>query len=119
MAGNTASTSPECSGSVSGSFNVFGVNSNSGGCPTGGSNIVPSVDISNILNPLADNGGFIPAAPVSTTTIQTQSLPAGSPAINAGDPNFTTPPDFDQRGSGFARIMGGRVDIGSFEVQDL
>jgi hypothetical protein len=60
-----------------------------------------------MLGPLQDNGG-------STFT---HSLLPGSPAINAGDPSFTPPPFSDQRGLGFARVAGGRIDIGSFEVQ--
>jgi hypothetical protein len=60
-----------------------------------------------MLGPLQDNGG-------STFT---HELLSGSPAINAGDPSFTPPPDYDQRGSGFQRVVNGRVDIGAFEVQ--
>src|SRR5204863_8210142 len=45
----------------------------------------------------------------------THALLPGSPAIDAGDPNFTPPPDTDQRG--YARVYNGRIDIGSFEVQ--
>ena len=41
----------------------------------------------------------------------------GSPAIDAGDPNFTPPPDYDQRGPGYIRVAHGRIDIGAFEVQ--
>jgi len=41
----------------------------------------------------------------------------GSPAIDAGDPNFAPPPFSDQRGPGFNRVVNGRIDIGSFEVQ--
>jgi hypothetical protein len=44
-----------------------------------------------MLGPLQDNGG-------STFT---HALLLGSPAIDAADPNFTPPPFFDQRGSGF------------------
>ena len=40
------------------------------------------------------------------------------PAINAGDPNFVGPPDYDQRGPGYDRVRGGRIDVGSFEVQN-
>ena len=47
----------------------------------------------------------------------THKLLPGSPAINAGDPNFTPPPFFDQRGPGFDRVVNGRIDKGSFEVQ--
>jgi hypothetical protein len=60
-----------------------------------------------MLGPLQDNGG-------STLT---HALLPGSPAINAGDPNFTPPPLYDQRGSPFVRVFNGRIDIGSFEVQ--
>ena len=34
-----------------------------------------------------------------------------------GDPNFTPPPDYDQRGPGFGRVVNDRIDIGAFEVQ--
>jgi N-acetylneuraminic acid mutarotase len=60
-----------------------------------------------MLGPLQDNGG-----PTFTHAL----LPA-SPAINAGNPNFTPPPLYDQRGPGYARVVNGRIDIGSFEVQ--
>lgn len=56
---------------------------------------------------LQDNGG---------PTFTHKPLPH-SPAINAGDPNFTPPPSFDQRGPAFQRVSGGRIDIGSVEVQ--
>src|SRR5262249_28939345 len=56
---------------------------------------------------LQDNGG---------PTLTCKPLPH-SPAINAGDPNFTPPPLFDQRGPAFQRVSGGRIDIGSVEVQ--
>jgi hypothetical protein len=61
-----------------------------------------------LLGPLQDNGG---------PTV-THALLPGSPAINAGDPNFGPPPYYDQRGPGFDRIRGGRIDVGSFEVQN-
>jgi hypothetical protein len=60
-----------------------------------------------LLGPLADNGG----------PTQTHALLAGSPAIDAGDPNPVDPPEWDQRGPGFPRIVNGRIDIGAFEVQ--
>jgi len=60
-----------------------------------------------LLGPLQNNGG---------PTFTHELLP-GSPAIDAGDPNFTPPPFFDQRGPGFDRVVNGRIDIGSFEVQ--
>src|SRR5438132_1551081 len=60
-----------------------------------------------MLGPLQDNGG----------PTFTHALLPGSPAIDAGDPSFTPPPFFDQRGPGFDRVSGSRIDIGSFEVQ--
>ncbi len=62
------------------------------------------------LGPLANNGG----------PTQTHALLPGSPAINAGDPAAGTTlgfPKWDQRGPGFSRVFGGRLDIGAFEVQ--
>ena len=78
---------PELQASLAGNGNIFAANPH--------------------LGPLADNGG----------PTLTHALLPGSPAIDAGDSsntfNFTT----DQRGDGFARIVGPAVDIGSFEVQ--
>jgi len=66
------------------------------------------VDTDPLLGPLQNNGG--PTA--------TYALLPGSPAIDAGDPNFTPPPFYDQRGPDFYRVRNNRVDIGSFEVQE-
>src|SRR5207248_557682 len=60
-----------------------------------------------LLGPLQNNGG----------PTFTHGLLTGSPAINAGDPNFTPPPLYDQRGPGYDRVFNGRIDIGSLEVQ--
>jgi len=60
-----------------------------------------------LIGPLQDNGG--PTA--------THALLTGSLAINTGDPNFTPPPEFDQRGPGYPRVFDGRIDIGAFELQ--
>jgi hypothetical protein len=64
-------------------------------------------DTAPMLGPLQDNGG----------PTFTHALLTGSPAINAGDPSFTPPPLYDQRGPGYDRVVNGRIDIGSFEVQ--
>jgi hypothetical protein len=60
-----------------------------------------------VLGPLQDNGG----------PTFTHALLPGSPAIDTGDPNFTPPPFFDQRGPDFSRVRNGHIDVGSFEVQ--
>jgi hypothetical protein len=60
-----------------------------------------------LLGPLQDNGG---------PTLTHMLLP-GSPAIDAGDPNFTPPPSRDQRGPCFYRVFGRRIDVGSVETQ--
>ena len=60
-----------------------------------------------LLGPLQNNGG----------PTFTHALLPGSPAIDAGDPQFTPPPYYDQRGPGFWRVRNGRIDVGSFEVQ--
>ncbi len=60
-----------------------------------------------LLGPLQNNGGpTLTHAPLT-----------GSPAIDAGDPNFTPPPLRDQRGRCFYRVFGRRIDIGSVEIQ--
>jgi hypothetical protein len=60
-----------------------------------------------LIGPLQDNGG---------PTFTHELLP-GSPAVNTGDPDFTPPPFYDQRGLPFVRVFNNRIDIGSFEVQ--
>jgi hypothetical protein len=65
------------------------------------------INATPMLGPLQNNGG-----PTST-----HKLLPGSLGIDAGDPNFIPPPFFDQRGPGFDRVVGGRIDIGAFEAQ--
>ena len=83
-----------------------GVNGNIVGNGSGG--VIP---ITDILEPvLSDAGG----------PTRIHRLVVGSPALNAGNnaevlAGVTT----DQRGTGFARIVGGIVDIGAFESQTL
>jgi hypothetical protein len=62
-----------------------------------------------VLGPLQNNGG----------ATQTMALLPGSPAINAGPQTVATfaGDEFDQRGTGFARVVDGVVDVGAYEVQ--
>ncbi len=79
-------------------------------------NCVNGTNVNNLtgdplLSALADNGG----------PTQTMALLDGSPAINAGanalavDAN-TNPLSYDQRGSGYDRVIGGTVDMGAYEA---
>ena len=91
----------------SGMATSFGYNLSSddgGGILTGPGD---QINTDPMLGPLEDNGG----------PTFTHALLPGSPAIDAGDPAFTPPPNFDQRGAGFDRVVNGRIDIGSFERQ--
>ena len=69
--------------------------------------------IDPLLGPLADNGG----------PTETHALVFNSPAIDAGDPDFAPPPNFDQRGAPFARVFDGDadtvavIDMGAYERQ--
>lgn len=61
------------------------------------------------LGPLAANGGPTPTR-----------LPLiGSPVWDAGTPSAVGLPTLDQRGTGFARVLGGRVDVGAVESPRL
>jgi parallel beta-helix repeat protein/predicted outer membrane repeat protein len=77
---------------------------NPGGASFGGANNITGVDPA--LGPLGNNGG-------PTETHEPQQ---GSPAIDAGDPAISKPPDEDQRG--LPRIVGEAIDIGSVEQQE-
>jgi hypothetical protein len=94
-------------------FNIDGTITSQGynlSSDDGGGNLTGPGDQINtdpMIGPLRNNGG----------RTLTHALLPGSPAINAGDPNFTPPPLYDQRGNPFVRVFNGRIDIGSFEVQ--
>jgi hypothetical protein len=75
------------------------------GGPTSILNVIYGADSPLLLGPLQDNGG-------PTRTI---APGAGSSAIDAGNPAWSAPPSTDQRGTGFPRLIGARVDIGAVE----
>ncbi|MEX2316869.1 MAG: choice-of-anchor Q domain-containing protein [Pirellulales bacterium] len=79
------------------------------------------INVDPLLGPLANNGG----------PTKTHALLPGSPALDAGNPNFdpgnfAQPIVFDQRGDGYARLVDGGgassrpiVDIGAYESQGV
>jgi hypothetical protein len=90
-----------------GDFNLIGTGS--GGLP-----INAQGNIVGVANPglgqLADNGG----------PTQTIALDFGSPAVGAGNVTYAQdvngqPLPFDQRGTGFPRVVGGTVNIGAVQ----
>jgi hypothetical protein len=83
-----------------------------------------------LLDPLADNGAWFTLPDGSK--IQTHALRnvtgEVSPAIDAGDPSFVPPPQYDQRGLPYGRVIDifpetevrpGDIDIGAFEFQAI
>jgi hypothetical protein len=87
-------------GTLTGSHNLI-----EGQSPAG---LTDTITAAPLLGPLQDNGG----------PTRTRALLPGSPAIDAGS-TALVPPGLatDQRGPGFARIVGGAVDLGAFEDQ--
>lgn len=113
IAANTAETNPDLSGTFEFQSSLIGVEPSTN-YTNGGGNLLgtAATPIDPLLGPLADNGG--PSF--------THALLPGSPAIDAGDAGAVAgvgnTPLFDQRGSEFSRVAGGRIDIGAFEVQN-
>ncbi len=110
--GDPGNTDDDLSGPVvsTSDFNLIGVDTSLSGIShgSGGNQIgISGSPIDPLLGPRANNGG----------PTETPALLAGSLAIDAGDPSFTSPPEFDQRGAPFARMVGGRIDIGAYELQ--
>jgi Right handed beta helix region len=89
---------------ISGGYNLS--SDDGGGYLTGPGD---QINTDPLLGPLQNNGG----------PTFTHALLPGSPAIDAGDPNFTPPPFHDQRGPCYYRVFGRsrRIDIGSVETQ--
>jgi hypothetical protein len=101
VSGPVTSSGPNLIGDGTGSNLMNGVNGNQVGTSTG--------VIDPKLGPLQNNGG----------PTLTMALLLNSPARNTGS-NALIPAGVttDQRGSGYARVFGGTVDIGAFEAQD-
>src|ERR1051325_10730522 len=124
IAGNQAASGAEIdnrSNSITANnFNLFGASGNTGvsGFTPGPSDVTPSVSLAQIIGPLQNNGG----------PTQTHALVAGSPAVDAGNPNGCldntgTALQTDQRG--LPRVFDGNgngqaiCDIGAFELQEV
>jgi hypothetical protein len=95
------------SGNIGGTVTSHGYNisSDDGGGHLNGPG--DQINTDPLLGPLRNHGG----------PTLTHMPMRGSPAIDAGDPSFTPPPDHDQRGACFYRVFGGRIDVGSVETQ--
>ncbi len=91
-----------------GDFNLMGTGGSGGLTNNAQGNIVG--DANPGLGQLADNGG----------PTQTIALEFGSPAVGAGSVALAADPTgqplpFDQRGTGFPRVVGGTVNIGAVQ----
>jgi hypothetical protein len=104
--GNTI-LNANAAGNIDGSVTSHGYNisSDDGGGHLNGPG--DQINTDPLLGPLRDHGG----------PTLTHMPRRGSPAIDAGDPSFTPPPDHDQRGECFDRVFGPRIDVGSVETQ--
>ncbi len=87
--------------------NLIGNNTGSTGFTTSTLVGTSASPINPKLGSLQNNGG----------TTLTHALLTGSPAINAGNNSLTFGVNTDQRGTGFNRISGTKIDIGAYEVQ--
>ncbi len=104
--GNTI-LNANASGNIDGTVTSHGYNisSDDGGGHLNGPG--DQINTDPLLGPLRNHGG----------PTLTHMPMRGSPAIDAGDPSFTPPPDHDQRGACFLRVFGDRIDVGSVETQ--
>jgi CSLREA domain-containing protein len=119
VAGNTGNTFTagrphDVLGAIALTHSLLGVDAGATITDNGGNLIgTATAPIDPLLAPLADNGG----------PTQTHALLLGSPAINRGDLSAVAGvngvPEFDQRGEPFGRVIGGRIDIGAFELQPM
>jgi parallel beta-helix repeat protein len=107
VSGNTNVNGPDIlsAGTAAVNANFCAIGDATGWTPSGtsGNNLPFGTNLQ--LGPLQNNGG----------PTQTHEPGPNTPCVNAGDPAFVPPPNFDQRGTGFARVIGGLLDIGSVE----
>lgn len=139
VAGNTAGgIASDITGlnvSTNSKNNLVGDSTTSGGLTHGingnivGNLGVGTLSLSAILQTLSVDGVLKPLLANNGGPTETIALVIGSPAINAGDidsipfdtsdldgdTDFTEPAPFDQRGTGFDRVLGEVVDIGAVE----
>jgi hypothetical protein len=103
IAKNTATSGPDFSGTLtSQGYNLIG---NTSGTTITGDTTGNILNVDPLLGSLANNGG----------STQTMALQYISPGVNAGDPAVMPSTDTDQRGTGFSRVINGRIDIGAYE----
>ena len=108
-------------------YNLIHSNGQSGlvasppGAPDANGNLIGGTlgnSISALIGPLLYNGGPVLFDGVR---ILTHAILPGSPAIDAGDPAAAAGvgdvPQFDERGTPFMRVVGGRIDMGAVEYQ--
>ncbi|MGB0562950.1 MAG: DUF4347 domain-containing protein [Spirulinaceae cyanobacterium] len=103
---NNAATGPELSGTFVANYSLI---LNPSGATISGSHNILNQD--PLLQPLAFNNNF------GQATTQTHAIPVNSPALNAGSNAIANAAGLttDQRGLA-ARIFGGTVDIGAYEL---
>ena len=112
----SGSIHPDVSGTFAGnSNNLIGDLTGSSGFNTATGTDLSFASLGGIA--IADVLEPTPALNAATTgTPLIYALAPSSPAINAGNNNLAATPT-DQRGDGFNRISGNRVDIGAYEKQ--
>jgi hypothetical protein len=104
VARNQASTGPD----IFGDAGSYGYNLVSQSVGSSGYLDSDLLDTNALVGALRYYGGSTP----------THNLQPGSPALNHADPNYPTNDiAFDQRGTGYRRLRGIGVDIGSYEHQ--
>lgn len=95
-------------------------NSNGNGTSSGSNNLIGDGMVPAGLTHTITGNPKLGALAYNGGTTKTLALLAGSPAIDAGSNALVaTGVTTDQRGTGFARIRGGSVDIGAIESTPL